>query len=456
MSDFFMGIDASKGYADFIILDRTKKIIEEVFQLDDTFEGHNNLYILLKKFYSYYPGATLYTAIESTGGLENNWLNMLYRLTDTMNIKTARINPVGPNALHKAALQRNNSDAISARKIAEYLIAYPEKVNYNVKDPYITLRKQYNLIEMFKKQKTQYLNQLSILLYTSMPYLVRYCKDGIPNWMLQLLVKYPSSEKLARARENSVSNIPYISHNRAGTLIAEARESVGSADDHTTAFVVKAAVQQIIHLKKIINQHKQYMEKHCNLSEVKLLESTPGIGRYSAIGLILNIVSIERFPSAKHLASYFGLHPVYKESGDGSGGYRMSKKGRVVPRQILFMVARTAIIHNPLIKDIYIEQLKKSKTKMAAIGVCMHKILRICFGILKNKKPYDPKVDELNRNKTYLFKSKNKQTKNIKRRYQSITEDAPISRRQNKKRKGKRSQFADSEICGIDVSPSVV
>ena len=52
MSDFFLGIDASKGYADFIILDQNKNIIEDVFQLDDTFDGHNQLYniLLLLKF----------------------------------------------------------------------------------------------------------------------------------------------------------------------------------------------------------------------------------------------------------------------------------------------------------------------------------------------------------------------------------------------------------------------
>lgn len=448
MSNLFMGIDVSKGYADFIIIDHNKNIIEEVFQLDDTFDGHQQLVNILKRILSAHTDATIYAAVESTGGLENNWLNMLLRLSDTMNIKAARINPIGPYALHKASMERNGSDAISARKIAEYLIAYPQKVTYNFQDPYTALRKQYNLVEMFKKQKTQLLNQLNILLYTNMPFLVHFCKDGIPRWLLILLSKYPSAAKISKARETSIARIPYISSKRAKNLIEQAKQNIGTQTEDTMAFIIETTAQQIIHLTSLIEQHKKYMVKHCNLPEIKIIESLPGIGRYSAIGLLLNIVSIERFPTAKHLASYFGLHPVYKQSGDGSGGFKMSKKGRAVPRQILFMVARTAIIHNPLIKEVYIDHLKRGKSKMAAIGVCMHKILRIIFGMLKNNKTFDPDIDKRNRNNNRKLKKDGQHIKNKKRRFLKQSLDAPISRRQALKRKGNLSQTEKTVFAG--------
>jgi len=282
MLSYYLGCDVSKGYADFIILDRTKKIVEPVFQLDDTFEGHNQFCRFLQDFFKQYPGSTLFSAVESTGGLENNWLSLFRRLSDLMDIKSTRINPVGPNALHKASLERNSNDAISAKLIAEYLITYPEKVNYNADDPYVSLRKQWNLIEMYKKQKTQLLNQFNILLYTSMPFLIKYCNDGTPNWLLFLVNKYPSSSKLARVKESTLAKIPYISHNRACAIIADAKQSIGSVDDETTSFVIKSAVEQVLHLKNKIEQHKKYMITHCTLPEVKLLQSFSGIGIYSA------------------------------------------------------------------------------------------------------------------------------------------------------------------------------
>ena len=51
-----------------------------------------------------------------------------------------------------------------------------------------------------------------------------------------------------------------------------------------------------------------------------------GLSLFS-FGLLLEIGTIERFSSVKKLASFFGLHPVYKQSGDGTFKRRMSKKG---------------------------------------------------------------------------------------------------------------------------------
>lgn len=458
MNSFYLGCDVSKGYADFIIIDQHKQIKEPVFQLDDTFDGHNQLFNILSKFIDSHPDSLLYSAVESTGGLENNWLNMLYRLSEVLNIKAARINPQGPVALHKASLERNGNDAISAKYVAEYLIAYPEKVNYNTEDPYVSLRKQWNLIQMYKKQKTQLLNQLSLHIYTSLPFLVKYCKNGVPNWILQFLLKYNSASKIARAKEKTISNIPYITHKRSQNIIEDAKQSIGSNDDEVTAFIIKSTVEQILNLKKNIEKHRTFMVTHCDLPEVELLTSFPGIGIYSAIGLILNIVSIERFPSAKHLASYFGVHPVYKKSGDnsGSGAYRMSKKGRAVPRNVLFMVARSASILNPLIKEVYIDHLKMGKCKMSALGVCMHKILRIVFGMLKHQSEFNPEIDKRNRNNTRPQEAEKKESE-VKRRFQKETDDAPISRRQSRNRKKrKQSQPTSGGVCGIIASPSLL
>ena len=72
----------------------------------------------------------------------------------------------------------------------------------------------------------------------------------------------------------------------------------------------------------------------------------------------------------------------------------MSKTGRKEPRWILFMVAKCAIVHNEMITELYQEYLEKGKTKMQSIGIIMHKILRIIYGMLKNNTPYDPKIDK--------------------------------------------------------------
>ena len=155
----------------------------------------------------------------------------------------------------------------------------------------------------------------------------------------------------------------------------------------------------------------------------------------SAIGLFIEMGGcISSFPRAKELGSFWGLHPMIKDSGDGGIVYKMSKQGRKMPRSILFMAVLNGIQTDPFVQSIYHRELKKGKCKMSAIGVCMHKLARVVFGVLSNNTPFDPNID-----KKHQIRSKPKKEKQTKpndaRRYQRQDQQAPISRRQTKKRK---------------------
>lgn len=142
MSDFFFGIDASKGYSNFVMLDSLKRCVEDDFQLDDTFDGHQKLYSILSEFCVRNPKANIFAAVESTGGYENNWFDALVRFQTHLPIKTARLNPCGVYNNSKAELNRNITDKISAENVAKYMIEHPKKVQYQQQDPLVPLRKQ--------------------------------------------------------------------------------------------------------------------------------------------------------------------------------------------------------------------------------------------------------------------------------------------------------------------------
>lgn len=431
--NFYLGIDVSKGYADFIILDENKKVVEDNFQLDDTFDGHNKLYKILSGFLAKYPDSNILAAVESTGGYENNWLKFLSTCQSKLQLSVARINPFGVSYNSKATLNRIITDKQSARNVAEYLISHPEKVQYNNQDYYASVRRQWTFIKMLTKQKVQLLNQLESLLYIANPEVLQYCSNKMNLWTLKLLRQYPTAKELAKARLSSVCKIPYITESLANDLINNARKSVASSDDKTTAEVIRALVEQILQLRKLIVLQTKQLQSSCDIAEVELLKSFRGIGTFSAVGLMIEILSVERFSSVKKLASFFGVHPVFKQSGDGLSGFKMSKRGRKQPRQLLFNIARFAIVHNPYIKEIYAMHLQKGMPKMAALGAVMYKILRIVYGMLKHNRQYDPEVDRANRakHKDNINKTKEDYT----RRYQSMDITAPISRRQLKKRK---------------------
>ncbi len=438
MTEYHLGGDASKGYCDFVILNKSKEIVEPNFQLDDTYGGHQILIKTLKVLFAKNPDMVLYAGLESTGGYESNWYNTLLNLKDTVNIKVARLNPVGVNHHKKAGLERNSTDKISARVVAEYLIDHGKNIVYNREDAKVALKKEWKFIKMLNKQCVQLLNQFESALYNTHPHLLTYCRSEVSNWLLMVVMQYPSAVKLSGARPKTLAKIPFVTLERAKELVKNAKESIGAEQDEVTEFRLKSLAQQILNLRQLIKTQTKAMMHFCPFPEIEIIQSFVGISEFSAVGLMLVIDNIARFKYCGKLSAYVGVHPVYKDSGDGSGAYRMSKQGSKEVRSILFNVARCAIVHNEMIKNRYEHYLAEGKEKMAAIGIIMHKILRIIYGMLKNNQQYDPQIDQTNREKsikknTELGKGKGmKPDKN--RRYQERDQNAPISRRQQKKR----------------------
>ncbi|MBW2673326.1 MAG: IS110 family transposase [Deltaproteobacteria bacterium] len=325
-------------------------------------------------------------------------------------------------------------------------------MTYQQEDSLASLRRQWGFVRLLVKQKTQILNQFESLLYTASPELITYCKSGVPAWLLKLLKQYPTAAKPAKAKASSVARTPYVTADRAKKLVDQAKKSIASATDETTGKLVSAMAEQIIRMEETIRIQTQQMVKQCAIPEIALLKTFPGISDASAIGLMLEIQSVKRFSSVKKLAAFFGLHPAFKTSGDGTSSVRMSKQGRKEPRKILFMVAMVSLTADPHIREIYEAHTEKGMKKMAAIGLCMHKILRIIYGMLKNNQAYDSQVDQENReNRT--TREATHTAKNENRRYEMFNQQAPISRRQNNKRKEwEQSQGDNITQCGIDVS----
>ncbi len=204
----FLGIDASKGYADFILLDQKKQPLETSFQLDDTFEGHNQLYRILQAFCKAHPQARLWAGIEATGGYENNWIEALRRFQASLPLQV--LNPSGVHGHAKAALRRLTTDAISAQNVAEYLINHPEQVTYHQQDRLASLRRQWSLIQLLTRQRTTLLAHLESMLYTGHPELLRYAKDGPPAWLLKLVVRYRPARGPRQSPEPGQNPVSFV------------------------------------------------------------------------------------------------------------------------------------------------------------------------------------------------------------------------------------------------------
>ena len=149
---------------------------------------------------------------------------------------------------------------------------------------------------------------------------------------------------------------------------------------------IEFLVKQLAQLQQDIDQH---IDRHPSLKDdMALLQSIPAVGPQVG-GNLLSVMHSHDFGSAEQLAAYLGLVPVERQSGSSvMGRARLSKAGPARIRAVLYMAAIVATRYNPHVKAVYDRLLARGKSKMSALGAAMRKLVHLCFGVLKTRKPY--------------------------------------------------------------------
>lgn len=433
----YLGLDVSKGYSDFCLLDSKKQVLEKDFQLDDNLKGHGLLSDYIEKHTQH--GVKIICGIESTGGYEQNWLNLLKRLSKKHPVEVYKLNPKGVKHQIQSTLRRTITDGVSAQGIAEYVANnYQEsqekwKKSTDQSGEAAYARSLFRLIMGMIKHQTARYNQLEKLLYQNFPELLTFCKQGVPGWIIRLLIRYPGASAISRAHVEGLDSIKGISRIKAARLKQMAKESVSKSSHALGELVIKTLAEDIEHHENRIEDLKNHLCRLYKNDQTNLIKSIRGIGDWTATAIIMLLGDVRRFEGTDQIASFYGIHPIFKQSGDGKWGMRMSKQGNSAMRSILFIAANNVVLHEPYFKSLYHRHASKGKKRRAIIGIIMHKLLRIIYGLLKNNTPFDSKVDEGNQSKAQP--GQNEQINVKARRYQEITVEAPVSRSNYKKRR---------------------
>ena len=122
---------------------------------------------------------------------------------------------------------------------------------------------------------------------------------------------------------------------------------------------------------------------------LKLVMSIKGIGSKAAAELIIYTQGFKDMNSYKQLISYAGLSPTEYRSGTSvRGRVRICKQGGKQLRHILYMCALNAKKTNAHCRALFDRLVEKGKNKKAAIIAVCNKLLKIVFGVVKNRTIY--------------------------------------------------------------------
>lgn len=135
----------------------------------------------------------------------------------------------------------------------------------------------------------------------------------------------------------------------------------------------------------------------------QLLMTMPGINYVVALGLLAALGDVTRFLDGDHAASYLGLAPSTRQSGDHCYHGHITKMGRSQTRGLLTQSAQHASRHPGPI-GAFFRRLAKRKNRSVAITAVARKLVTIAFLMLKNNEPYRYARPELMREKFTALK----------------------------------------------------
>ena len=127
---------------------------------------------------------------------------------------------------------------------------------------------------------------------------------------------------------------------------------------------------------------------------MELLTSIPGVGKKTALLVLSELPPVTSCSSARSWVAFCGLNPEPRDSGKAHHS-RLSRIGTARVRAGLYLPAVSALRWNPLVKALGDRLKARGKIGRVRVVAAMHKLLRLCFGVLKSGRPFDLAAHQL-------------------------------------------------------------
>jgi transposase len=344
-----------------------------------------------------HPQVHFHVRIDAAGQYAANLEQFLRGLDGPMTISIGE--PKRNKDYHKAHFPKRTTDDTESQAMARFALVERPAASPAPKTAMTVLREIAGRLQGQVKQTTRATNQLHNLLARTFPELATLADDIAAGWVLRLLKKYPTAERIAAAQLSSLEKIPHLDSDQARALQQAAGQSVASLRGAAAESLVRNLVDQVIGNRRAERDLQQLLTDAWDdlpVSPHVQVLTIPGIGQTTAAILVAKIVDIDRFATPESLVNYFGVFPGEDSSGTDKEGrphptvvMRMSRKGNDLVRAYLWNAARAAIRYNPAVRAQYRRLRARGKRGDVTIGHCMGKLLHLVFAVWKTNRPFN-------------------------------------------------------------------
>ncbi|MDR0299414.1 MAG: IS110 family transposase, partial [Streptococcaceae bacterium] len=244
-------------------------------------------------------------------------------------------------------------------------------------------RYQSRLIHDRSKAKTLYVRLLDLMF----PELARIVGNVHNAYVYELLTRYPTAQRIGRARFDSLLKINRLTAKKASEIQEAARRTIG-----TSSAALELELTQLIstirHLSGQIDQIQEQINQHLTLIDSPIL-SIPGIGvRLGAI-ILAEIREIQNFKNSAQLLAFAGLEPAIYQSGQMDNRGHMVKHGSSYLRYALIQAAKLAGIYSPHFRAYLALKRSQGKHYNVAVTHVAKKLVRVIYTLLKTNQTFD-------------------------------------------------------------------
>lgn len=124
----------------------------------------------------------------------------------------------------------------------------------------------------------------------------------------------------------------------------------------------------------------------------EILQSIPGIGRVTALIVLVATQQFNRFDNAKQFACFCGIAPFDQTSGSSVRKRpRVSHKADKQLKELLHLAALSAIRADPELKAYYSRKVQQGKNKMSMVNAVRNKLIHRMFSLIKRNETFKTK-----------------------------------------------------------------
>ena len=181
---------------------------------------------------------------------------------------------------------------------------------------------------------------------------------------------------------------------KAILLFGSTKENDGFLGKNINACVSKHNKKTIQLLRKQLTEIEKLIDEIIKNNDVikdqyKLIQSVPGVGKQTAIQLIVITRCFTAFSSWRKLACYAGIAPFEYSSGTSiRGKTKVSPLANKKLKATLNLAALSAKKYDTQLKEYYERKIKEGKNGMLVMNAIRCKIISRVFATIKRNTPY--------------------------------------------------------------------